>query len=163
MFGCFWHQKVSSQKKVRTVYEDAITSFFQLEQDKKSFIPQMQHLPYRQINFMNIAADKYPCRFLAGTDYFMFFRDLNCCFIRTADIKNIYVEEEKSKVHYHVNDYHTIENITYRIYLVMEYKDNSISKRDKILDRFYLENGKQAIKVLQLIKKYCPASAKFIK
>jgi len=43
------------------------------------------------------------------------------------------------------------------------YKDDSISKRDKILDRFYLEDGRQPIKVLELIKKYCPNSAKFIK
>lgn len=161
---CFWIQmKVTSAKKVRTAYEKAIAAFFQSEEDKKAFARQMETKNYGTANFMNTVTDKYPCRFIVGPDYFMFFRDLSCRFIRTADIANIYAEEVKSRIRYHMGDYRVMQNITMGVNLVIEYKADSVSGKKDANDKLYLENGKQLSEALYLIKKYCPDSAEFMR
>lgn len=160
---CFWVQnKFSSIKKVRAAYERSIAAFFQKEEDRNTFLRQMESGNYGKLHFLNTAMDKYPCRFIAGPDYFMFVRSLSCSFIRVADIDDIYAEEEKSRVRYRMGDYRIMQNITMGISLVIEYKPDAVSKKGEERDKIYLENGKQFDQVVELIRKYCPDSKKFM-
>lgn len=112
--------------------------------------------------FLNTAVDKYPCRFIAGPDYFVFVRDLGCRFIRVADIDDTYAEEEKSRLRYSMGNYRVMQNVTMGISLIIEYKSDSVSYKDDGRDKLYLENGKQLAQVIELIRKHCPDSERFM-
>lgn len=160
---CFWVQnKFSSTKKVRAAYEKAITNFFKTEDDKKAFLRQMESGDCGKLHFLNTAVDKYPCRFIAGPDYFVFIRDLGCRFIRVADIDDTYAEEEKSRLRYSMGNYRVMQNVTMGISLIIEYKSDSVSQKDDEQDKLYLENGKQLSQVVELIRKHCPDSERFM-
>lgn len=154
---CFQIQnKVTSVKKVRSAYEKAITAFFQSENDRKAFVRQMESRDYETAHFMNTVTDKYPCRFIAGPEYFMFFRDLSCRFIRVSDIADIYAEEEKSRIRYQMGDSRISQNVTLGISLIIEYKKDPVSGKEHAADKLYLDNGSQLAKVLDMIQKYRP-------
>lgn len=160
---CFYIQvKVTSGKKVRAAYEKAIGQAFHSQEDENIFIHQMENHDYGTVNFMNTVVDKYPCRFLAGPDYLMYFRDLNCFFIRTADIRSTYAQEEKTRLRYHMGDYHIMQNVAMGISLMIDYKEGSVSAKERNSDNIYLENGRQLTQVLDLIRKHCPVSSEFM-
>lgn len=154
---CFWFQKKrASEKRVRPGYEKAIAAAFTSEEEKKAFVRQIGSGSFGKITFMNTMYDKYPCRFMAGSEYLMFNRDLYCRFIRVADIEDIYCKEEKTRIRYNLGDYRVMQNMTTGISLVIEYKEGSASENARKQDSLYLDNGKQAEAVFNLIRKYCP-------
>lgn len=153
---CFWFQnKVSSMKKVRASYEKAIAGFFRTEEDKSAFLRQMENNDYGKIDFMNTVTDKYPCRFIVGPDYFMFSRDLACLFIRAADIKSISAEVQNSRVRYRIGDTRVMQNLAMGVSLILEYKEDSASAKERLTDSLYLENDRQYTEAAELIQKYC--------
>lgn len=151
-----WQKKKASAKKVRPAYEKAIAAAFQSEEDKAAFVRQIETGDLGKITFMNTVYDKYPCRFMAGSEYLMFNRNLYCRFIKVADIKDIYCKVEKSKIRYSLGDYRVMQNLTIGISLMIEYKTGSASEKAREQDSLYLDNGKQVEEVFNLIRKYCP-------
>ena len=160
---CFLIQnKTSSGKKIRAAYEKALAETFPTEKDQAVFASRMESGRYGKLNFMNTATDRYPCRLVAGPDYLIFFRDLNCRFIRVADIGSIYAQEEKSRIRLRTGDHRVIQVLTMGISLIVEYKCGSDSYEKKMRESLYLENGKQWIQAMELIRRYCPNSEKFM-
>lgn len=149
-------KKKASEKKVRPSYEKAIAAAFTSEEEKAAFVRQIESGSFGKITFMNTMYDKYPCRFMAGSEYLMFNRDLYCRFIKVADIDDIYCKEEKSRIRYNLGDYRVMQNMTMGISLIIEYKAGSASEKAREQDSLYLDNGKQAEEVFNLIRKYCP-------
>ncbi|MCM1175390.1 MAG: hypothetical protein NC341_10115 [Blautia sp.] len=151
-----FQNKKASDKKVRPAYEKAIAAAFRSEDDKAAFVRQIESGSFGKITFMNTVVDKYPCRFMAGSEYLMYNRNLGCRFIKVGDIDDIYCKEEKSKIRYNLGDYRVMQNLTMGISLVIEYKNGSASEKKNEQDSLYLENGRQAEEVFNLIRKYCP-------
>lgn len=160
---CFYVQiKVTSGKKVRAAYEKALARDLHSPEEESLFIRQIENQSYGKATFMNTVVDKYPCRFLAGENYLLYIRDLNCRLFRVADIKNIYAREEKTRIRCHMGDYSLMQSINVGLTLVIEYKEGSASEKERKEDGIYLENGKQLTQALDLIRKYCPDSEAFL-
>lgn len=151
-----FQQKKASEKKVRPSYEKAVAAAFKSDDEKAAFVRQIESGSFGKITFMNTVYDKYPCRFMAGSEYLMFNRDLFCRFIKVADIDDIYCKEEKSRIRYNLGDYRVMQNLTMGISLIIEYKAGSASEKAREQDSLYLDNGKQVEEVFDLIRKYCP-------
>lgn len=79
-----------------------------------------------------------------------------------VDIDDTYAEEEKSRLRYSMGNYRVMQNVTMGISLVIEYKSDSVSQKDDERDKLYLENGKQLSQVVELIRKHCPDSERFM-
>ncbi len=117
---------------------------------------------YGELNFLNVEFDKYPSRFIAGNDYWIFFKDLNCRFIRVDDIESIYGKEEKTRVHYSTSTTHVRQNVAVGVSLVIKYKENSASAAEYQEEKLFFDNGEQYGQALELIKKYCSKSSYFL-
>lgn len=148
--------KRGSTKKVRSAYERAIAAAFRSEEDKAAFVRQIETGNFGKTTFMNTVVDKYPCRFMAGSEYLLFNRDLGVRFIKVADIEDIYCREEKTNTRFNLGDYRVMQSLTIGISMIIEYKGGSVSEKERKQDSFYLENGKQVETVLGYIRKYCP-------
>lgn len=160
---CFWQQARSvSMDKVRAAYEKAMEEFFQSGEEKKAFTRQMDTNNYGRINLMNTVSNKYPSRFIAGESYWVMFRDLNCSFVRTADIGNVSGREEQTSVRYNTGSNHVRQGVAVGMSLVIRYKDDAASALGKKEEIFYMENREQYEQVIAMIKKYCPQSKEFI-
>lgn len=166
---CFWCQgKSVKMKKIRDACETNIAAFFQSEEEQEAFLAQMESNHYGRISYMdfvNTLYDKAPTQFVAGADYFMILSRYGIQFIRTADIKNIYAEEVKSRVRYSVGDSRVSQNMTVGISLIMEYKENALARLGLKPDDYaslFLHGMKQVDETRALIKKYCPTSEEFM-
>lgn len=154
--------KTTSVKKVRDSYEKTMTEFFKSDDDTNAFLRQMDMRSYGKLNFLNVVFDKYPCRFIAGNDYWIFFKDLGCRFIRVDDIESIHAKEEKTRVRYSTSTTHVKQNVAVGVSLVIKYKENSVSASELQEEKLFFDNGEQYSQAIELIKKYCPKSSDFL-
>lgn len=163
---CCWEQKkTATVKKVRTAYEKEIAAFFQSEEEKEVFIRQMENHNYGAINFTEssfLLVSKYPYRFIAGPDYFVFSTGSGCSFIRTANIRNADVRKESSQVRTNVGGSNVKMNISAGVSLYIELKEAPASASGFKEECICLRNESQVTRVRELIKEHCPASKEFM-
>ena len=152
---CFWLQgRATSAKKARKAYEKAMADFFVSDEDQAAFNRQMDTQNYGTVNFLTITTDNYPCRFLAGPDYWIYFKNGRCQFIRTADIARVYEQEETSRISYNVGNRRVRQNMSVGVSLVIEYKEESPSAQKQKEDKLFTENQTQSNAVTELIRKH---------
>ncbi len=163
---CCWGQKKTTTiKKVRAAYEKEIAAFFRSEEEKEVFVRQMESRNYGAINFTEssfLLVSKYPYRFIAGPDYFVFSTGSGCSFIRTANIRNADVRKESSQVRTNVGGSTVRMNISAGVSFYIELKEAPASDRERMEECILLRNESQVTRVRELIKEYCPASKEFM-
>lgn len=166
---CFWCQgKSVKMKKIRDACEKDVAAYFKSEEEQEVFLTQMEYNNYGRISYMdfvNTIYDKGLTQFVAGADYFMILSRYGIRFIRVADIKNIYAEEVKSRVHYSVGNSRVSQNMTTGISLIMEYKQEALARlglKPNDYTSLFLHGMKQVDETMALIKKHCPTSAEFM-
>lgn len=153
---CFWLPvKTASMKKVRPVYEKAIEELPQ--EDKAAFLRQMELKTYGKQEFRS-STTNYPGRLLAGAEYWLYFKDLSCRIVKTADIERVTGKEEKARVGYNVGNTRVSQKLTVAVSMVIDYKEESGKEPEKL----FFESGKQFRQAVELIQKYCPRSGEFL-
>jgi len=156
---CFWAQgRATSVKRARAIYEMGIKDFFQSEEEKQAFCRQMETGQCGKLFFYNFKSDSYPCRLVIGPDYWYFFR-IRFHMIRVADIYGVSERTETSRVSVNTGGVRVKGNVSAGVSLVVNYKVDTPSAKKGIEECLLLENDAQCQEAMELIRKYCPASA----
>lgn len=158
-FCCWLPTKVSNIKGVRKAYEKAIQDFFQTEEDRQLFVKQMEDGNYHKVDFCE-AGEVYPCRFIVGPDYWMYFQRINiaCRFIRTGDIESLSRQNESTWVSYNTGGRVHGKNMAIGVSLIIKYKEGSVSakKNRNAEESLFFSKSKDYQEAVELIKNECP-------
>ncbi len=158
----FWLQGCCgmSAGKIRKIYEKGIQSFFVRPEDTEAFCKQMESGNYGKVEFLNTMSDKYPTRFLAGPDYWVFVNGRGRCdFFKTANIQSVFGREETTRV----NTGNSIagRKMTIGVSMVLVYGGNSseVSLTKEVTEKeLFFQNGAQFQAAMDIIGMYCPQS-----
>lgn len=153
----FWILTVTTtMKPVRKAYERAFGEFFQSEEDVSLFCRQMEEKNFDMLTFMNISSEKFPTRFIAGPDYWVYFCCGRCVLVRVADIESIHESSESTTVSYNVGGTRVRQDMSAGASIAVVYKNDTASQRKTKMEKLYFSKRDQFRQAMESVKKRCP-------
>lgn len=146
----------TTMKPVRKGYEKAMQEFFVSQEDADLFCRQMDEKNFEVISFMNTSSEKFPTRFIAGPDYWVYFCCGRCSLVRTADIESIHESSESTSLSYNVGGARVRQNVSAGASIAIVYKNDTASQKKTKMDKLYFTKRAQFREAMELVKKRCP-------
>lgn len=146
----------TTMKPVRRAYERAMSEFFLSGEDMNLFCRQMDEKNFDVLSFMNTSSEKFPTRFIAGPDYWVYFCCGRCSLVRVADIESIHESNESTSLSYNVGGTRVRQNVSAGASIAVVYKNDTASQRKTKMDKLYFTKRDQFRQAMELIKKRCP-------
>lgn len=140
--------RAASMKAVRKGFEKALSALS--PSDQELFVRQ----EFGRTDFLNTLEDSLPARFLAGPDFWLYFRGA-CRIYRVADMETLRAQEEENRLSYKVGGTRVRQKVSAGVSLVVEYREGTVSAKEGP-DRVYLANWDQFRLARDLIARCCP-------
>lgn len=146
----------TTMKPVRKGYEKAMGEFFLSEEDVNLFCRQMEEKNYDVLTFMNPSSEKFPTRFIAGPDYWVYFCCGRCSLVRVADIESIHESNESTTLSYNVGGTRVRQDVSSGASIAVVYKNDTASQQKTKMEKLYFTKRDQFRQAMELVKKRCP-------
>ncbi len=140
--------RTNTMKSARKQFEKALLAL--LPSDQEALARQT----FGRVDFLNTFEDSFPARLLVGPDFWLYFRNV-CQIYRVADIEKIWVQEEKTRIHYKIGNTRVRQKVGAGVSLVVDYREDTGSAKGRP-DRLYLASWEQFQTAKDLITRHCP-------
>lgn len=152
-----WQQKcILNKKMLIKAYEKGATAAFndRQEQDQVLFCHQMGQKDCEEVEFWEKQIS-FPSKVIIGTDYWVYRSNVTANFVKVSDVLGAHLANSKARISYKIGNTKVKQNVIVGVELIVDYKKDSgvKSTSDSVI---YFDNKKQALPVIELIKKYCP-------
>ena len=140
--------QTNTMKSARKQFEKALLALSTADQEA------LVRQNFGRVDFLNTFEDGFPVRLLVGPDFWLYFRDV-CQIYRVADIEKLWVQEEKTRLHYKIGNTRVRQKVGAGVSLMVDYREDIGSAKERP-DRLYLASWEQFQTAKDLITRHCP-------